>query len=202
MSRWNERRDAQRGDVYDSRWEKLEAAGQAIHGEADLIESVLADRRESSDSPLAVLDAGCGTGRVGIELAKRGFDVVGVDLDPSMLATARDKAPHIEWHIGDLSAITLQQEFDLIALPGNVMIFLAPRTEPQVLSNLASHLRPDGLLVAGFQLGPEHLSLADYDTHAAAAGLAPVDRWSTWGRDCYIDGDYAVSLHQRHGTLA
>lgn len=202
MSRWNERPDVQRGDAYDSRWEKLEAEGQAIHGEADLIESVLLEGRQRSDVPLAVLDAGCGTGRVGIELAKRGIDVVGVDLDPSMLATAREKAPHIEWYIGDLSAIALEQEFDLIALPGNVMIFLAARSEERVLSNLAGHLRPGGLLMAGFQLGPDHLSLAEYDTHAVAAGLALRDRWSTWGRDRYVGGDYAVSLHQRHDTLA
>ncbi len=202
MSRWNERRDVRRGGAYDSRWEELEAAGQPIHGEADLIESLMVDRRESSDSPLVVLDAGCGTGRVGIELAKRGLEVVGVDLDPSMLATAREKAPHIEWHIGDLSQITLQREFDLIALPGNVMIFLAPHTEQRVLTNLVRQLRPGGLLLAGFQLGADHLSLAEYDTYAAAAGLALRDRWSTWGRDPYLDGNYAVSLHQRHDTLA
>ena len=36
-----------------------------------------------------MLDAGCGTGRVAIELAARGFSVVGMDLDEAMLDTAR-----------------------------------------------------------------------------------------------------------------
>ncbi len=64
-----------RSDTYDRRWEELAAAGQNVHGEADLVESL---------APRSVLDAGCGTGRVAVELARRGIDVVGVDLDASL----------------------------------------------------------------------------------------------------------------------
>ena len=78
-SRWQDT-GAPRGDAYDARWRKLAAAGQSIHGEADLIESLL---RETGGS--RVLDAGCGTGRVATELAARGFSVVGIDLDDDML---------------------------------------------------------------------------------------------------------------------
>jgi 2-polyprenyl-3-methyl-5-hydroxy-6-metoxy-1,4-benzoquinol methylase len=52
-----------------------------------------------------VLDAGCGTGRIARELARRGLAVVGVDLDDVMLATARRKAPDIEWHTADLATV-------------------------------------------------------------------------------------------------
>jgi len=192
MSRWSERKDVPRGDDYDARWRELAAKGQSIHGEADLLCALLPEG--------SVLDAGCGTGRVAIELARRGYDVVGTDLDPGMLDAARDKAPHIRWVLGDLVDVELGRTFDLVALPGNVMIFVAPGTEPAVLRNLASHLAPGGLLVAGFQLGAGKLSLQEYDTHAAAAGLEPVDRWSTWDRDPFVDGpdaDYAVSVHRR-----
>ena len=72
------------GDVYDSTYDSRAAAGENVHGEADFVERF---------APASVLDAGCGTGRVGRELARRGRDVVGVDLDPAMLATARQKAP-------------------------------------------------------------------------------------------------------------
>jgi 2-polyprenyl-3-methyl-5-hydroxy-6-metoxy-1,4-benzoquinol methylase len=51
-----------------------------MHGEATFVEG-LGVRR--------VLDAGCGTGRVAIELARRGLDVVGLDADPGMLSAAR-----------------------------------------------------------------------------------------------------------------
>ena len=43
-----------------------------------------------------VLDAGCGTGRVAIELARRGIEVVGVDADPDMLERARRRAPQLD----------------------------------------------------------------------------------------------------------
>ena len=56
---------------YDERWRRMEAAGVNPHGEADFVFSY---------GPRSVLDAGCGTGRVAIELARRGLDVVGTDL--------------------------------------------------------------------------------------------------------------------------
>ena len=192
MSRWSERADVPRGDDYDARWRALAASGQSVHGEADLLCELLAAG--------SVLDAGCGTGRVAIELERRGYDVVGTDLDPGMLDAAREKAPDMQWVLGDLVDVDLGRTFDLVAMPGNVMIFVAPGTEAAVLRNLASHLVPGGLLVAGFQLGAGRLSLHDYDTHAAAAGFEPVDRWSTWDREPFIDGpdaDYAVSVHRR-----
>ena len=192
MSRWSERADVPRGDDYDARWRALAASGQSVHGEADLLCELLAAG--------SVLDAGCGTGRVAIELERRGYDVVGTNLDPGMLDAAREKAPDMQWVLGDLVDVDLGRTFDLVAMPGNVMIFVAPGTEAAVLHNLASHLVPGGLLVAGFQLGAGRLSLHDYDTHAAAAGFEPVDRWSTWDREPFIDGpdaDYAVSVHRR-----
>ena len=201
MSRWSDSDDVNRGDAYDSRWKQLEADGQSIHGEADLIEVLLAGGHHDPDAVPSVLDAGCGTGRVAIELARRGFDVVGVDLDPAMLDTAREKAPHVEWHMGDLAEVQLGKTFDVVALPGNVMIFLAPHTEGRVLSNLTTHLRPAGRLITGFQLGTDHLSLPAYDAAASSAGLTLEQRWSTWGRDPFEGGDYVVSLHRRHDTL-
>src|SRR5690242_14604202 len=87
-------RDARRGEAYDAPYAARAAAGENIHGEADLVESF---------GPRTVLDAGCGTGRVAVELARRGIAVVGVDLDPQMLATARRKAPNLEWHLADLA---------------------------------------------------------------------------------------------------
>ena len=166
----------------------------AIHGEADLI---------CTFEPTAVLDAGCGTGRLSIELARRGIDVVGVDRDESMLAVARDKAPGIGWVNGDLIDVEIVDDagalrrFDVVALPGNVMIFLRPGTEAAVVINLTRHIARRGRLIAGFQLGPGWLPLADYDAHAAAAGLALESRWATWDGEQFTDGDYAVSVHRR-----
>lgn len=191
-TRW-EQTGAPRGDDYDARWRALAESGENIHGEADLVESLLAGTGGS------VLDAGCGTGRVAIELARRGFTVTGADCDVGMLATARAKAPELHWQDADLADLgdTLPGPFELVLLAGNVMIFLTPGTEGFVVANLAARLAPGGLLVAGFSLQRGRLRLADYDRHARAAGLTLIDRWATWDRQPFEDGDYAVSVHRR-----
>jgi SAM-dependent methyltransferase len=186
--------DAPRGDHYDARWNALAAQGRNVHGEADLVEALL---RESGGT--TVLDAGCGTGRVAIELALRGFAVTGADADAAMLTAAMVKAPDLTWLEADLADLhdRLDTEFDLVVLAGNVMIFLSPGTEQRVLAQLVDRLAPGGLLVAGFQLKPARLSLADYDRMCAAVGLDPVARWATWDRQPFAAGDYAVSVHRK-----
>jgi SAM-dependent methyltransferase len=183
-----------RGDDYDARWRRLAEAGKSIHGEADLISSLLGE-----SGGHRVLDAGCGTGRVAVELASRGVSVVGVDLDPQMLAVAKAKAPEIRWILADLAEVGahLDTEFDIVAAPGNVMIFLERGTEAAVVAQLAGLVSPGGLLVAGFQLNTGRLTLDRYDEYASAAGLELAHRWSTWDRAPFTGGDYAVSVHRR-----
>ena len=144
-----------------------------------------------------MLDAGCGTGRVAIELAARGIDVVGVDLDSPMLGQARQKAPHLEWVEADLCHLALGRTFDVVAMPGNVMIFVCPGTETSVVANVAAHVAPAGVLVAGFQLGRGY-DLDRYDADCTAAGLTLEARYATWDGDPWTPGgDYAVSVHRR-----
>ena len=59
-----------------------------------------------------VLDAGCGTGRVAIELARRGHSVAGVDIDDEMISGARGKAPELTWHQLDLASFDLREAFE------------------------------------------------------------------------------------------
>ena len=189
-SRWTESADVPRGDDYDARFERLAASGADVHGEADLVSSLAPGAR--------VLDAGCGTGRVAIELARRGHHVVGLDLDPAMLTAARRKAPDLRWVEGDLAATGLGERFDVVALAGNVLIFVAPGTEAQVVARCAEHLVEGGLLIAGFQVAPGGFGPDALDRAAADAGLALVDRWATWDCAPWVPGgDYQVSVHRR-----
>ena len=176
-------------DAYHQRFVQMEAEGRSTHGEADFIDAF---------RPSSVLDAGCGMGRVAIELQQRGYDVEGVDLDADLLAYARRDAAHMTWHHADLASLSLQRQFGLVAMPGNVMIFCRTEDRCPIVAALASHLEPAGLLVAGFGLDrrPDALTLAEYDECCAAAGLHLVERFSTWDRDPYQGGDYAVSVHR------
>jgi SAM-dependent methyltransferase len=190
--RW-QKSDVPRGAAYDRRFEDLAAAGMDMHGEAALVDSF---------GPGSVLDAGCGTGRVAIELSRRGHRVVGVDVDVAMLESARDKAPDLEWVHGDLADPTLDfgGTFDVVVMAGNVLIFVPEGAEGDVVANAARWLSPGGRLVTGYSLQPDGFGPARHDVLAARAGLALQDRWSTWDRRPYSAGDrYAVAVHRREG---
>lgn len=177
-----------RGRDYQARFDALAASGADIHGEANLVRIY---------GPHRVLDAGCGTGRVAIELARHGIEVVGVDVDPAMLDTARERAPELDWRLGDLATAELGEGYDIAVLAGNVLIFTTPGTEGAVLSNVARAVRAGGIVLAGFSLHPGGYELVQLDADATAAGLSLADRWSTWDRAPFANGDYAVSAFVR-----
>ncbi|HUP85995.1 MAG TPA: class I SAM-dependent methyltransferase [Acidimicrobiales bacterium] len=176
------------GDTYQQRFDELAAKGVDVHGEAAFVMAY---------APVTVLDAGCGTGRVGVELSRRGVDVVGADVNDSMLAAARRASPTVEWIRSDLAALDLGRTFDVVVMAGNVPLFTPPGSEAALVAGCARHVRAGGLLVAGFELGRGY-PLDDYDSHCADAGLRLAERFSTWDRRPFADGgDYAVSVHVR-----
>jgi SAM-dependent methyltransferase len=180
------------GDEYQRRFDELASSGVDVHGEASFV---------MLGSPGSVLDAGCGTGRVAIELARRGVDVVGVDVDASMLATARANAPGIEWHEHDLATVNLDRVFDVVLLAGNVPLFTAPGTHRALVAGCARHVAADGVLITGFQLGRGY-ELDSYDADCRTAGLVLTERFSTWAADPYRPADdYAVSVHRLRDSI-
>lgn len=187
-------------EEYATRWQRLDAEGRSTHGEADLI-GALAREVAGPDRTPTVLDAGCGMGRVGAELARRGCHVVGVDLDADLLAYARRDHPEIEWVEADLSTFDLGRQFDVVAMPGNVMIFCRREDVPAIAERVAAHVEPGGAVVAGFSLtaDPDAATLADHDAAFAAAGLVLDRRFATWDGDPFdpAAADYAVTVHRR-----
>jgi SAM-dependent methyltransferase len=200
-SRWSEAMGSSDAARYAARFDNLAAAGQDVHGEATLCAALVAPGAR-------ILDAGCGTGRIAIRLADLGYDCAGVDLDDSMLAVARSRAPHLLWVSASVADVDLLAEgnepYDLVVVAGNVVPLVAAGTEPQVVARLAAHLNNGGLLVAGFGLDRSHLppaaglvTLDDYDAWCADAGLALLRRLATWDGKAYDGGGYAVSIHGR-----
>lgn len=205
MNRWEELTGRPSAREYAARFERLAASGADAHGEASCVVTL-------APAGSRVLDAGCGTGRVAIELHRRGYDCVGVDVDESMLGLARAAQPDVPWYHADLAELDLLGSpeelapFDVVVTAGNVIPLLAPGTESEAIRRLSRHLRPDGLLVAGFGLDAAHLpireapfTIDEYDAWCAAAEVTPVHRWSTWDGDPFAgsDGGYAVSVHRR-----
>jgi SAM-dependent methyltransferase len=175
----------------------MAAEGADLAGEARLIDAMVARRSR-------IIDAGCGPGRLGAELYARGHDVVGVDADPALIEAARLDHPGPTWLTADLSELDLAalgqpDPFDAAVLAGNVMPYLAPDTERDVLAALTDHLRPDALVVIGF--GADRGYAVDaLDADAAAVGLIHEHRFATWDLRPWRDGErFAVSAFRWPG---
>lgn len=177
---------------YIERFRRLAADGADLAGEARLIDAMIPRRAR-------VLDAGCGPGRLGAELAARGHIVVGVDADPQLIEAARADHPDATWLVADLAELDLgalgePEPFDAAVLAGNVMAFVAPRTEVDVLRHVAAHLKPNAPMVVGFGVDRGY-SLAAFDADIDQAGLAVEHRFATWDlRAWHDDADFAVTV--------
>jgi SAM-dependent methyltransferase len=197
-NRWLARleENPEHSDWYVERFRTMAADGVDLHGEARLIDAMV-------ERGARILDAGCGPGRVGGRLAELGHEVVGVDLDPVLIAAAEADHPGPRWVVGDLGDLTsdeladsvgVESGFDVIVCAGNVMGFLDPATRQQVLRQLAAALRSDGRLVVGFGSGgdyPFDEFFADLDD----VGLVTELRASTWDlRPFTPDSDFLVAV--------
>lgn len=186
-TRWQDERSPEDSHAYVRRFADLAAEGADLHGEARLLDALLAPRS-------TVLDAGCGTGRLGAELARRGHQVTAVDLDPVLVAAAR-KQVGITVHQADLAELDLPNApFDAVVVAGNVLVYLAPGSEAQVLSRLAAHLAPGGVLVTGFATDREY-GVDAFDDDCRAVGLVLEQRFATWDvRPWTPAADWAVTV--------
>ncbi len=176
------------GDEYQARFDRLAASGKDMHGEATFVRAY---------EPATVLDAGCGTGRVATELARHGIEVTGVDVDASMLATARERGPDVEWVEGDLRSFDLGRTFDVVVMAGNVPLFTPAGTQAELVAAVARHVAAGGVLIAGFSTdwADRPYDVASYDRHCADAGLTLAERFSTWDRQPWTPAsNYAVSV--------
>lgn len=194
-TRWVTDNGPEHSAWYIERFRRMASEGADLAGEARLLDAMLA--RGSR-----VLDAGCGPGRVGAELAARGHVVVGVDVDPQLIAAAQGDHPGPTWLVADLADLDLPaaghlDQFDAAVVAGNVMAFVAPGTERAVLTRIAAHVRGDGLAVAGFDTDRGY-PLGNFDADLAAAGFVLEHRFSTWDlRPWRRDIAYAVSVLRR-----
>jgi SAM-dependent methyltransferase len=177
---------------YVERFRNLAADGADLAGEARLIDAMV-------HRGARILDAGSGTGRVGAFLAAAGHDVVGVDLDPELVAVAGQDHPGPAWLVGDLAELDLpaagvKAGFDAIVCAGNVIAFVAPSTRVEILRRLRAHLGEGGRVVVGFGAGRGY-PFEDFLADAATAGLRPDLLLSTWDlRPFTPDADFLVAV--------
>lgn len=180
---------------YIDRFRTMAAEGKDLVGEARLVDAMV-------PRGARVLDAGCGTGRLSGALHDRGHTVVGADADAELIAAAEEDHPGPTYVVADLAQTDLallgeSRPFDAALMAGNVMVFLAPGTETEVLSRMRSCVVPDGFIIVGFHTD-RHLSMTDFDGYAAEAGLWVEHRFATWDLKAWHAGaDFAVTVLRR-----
>ena len=104
---------------------------------------------EAGGPPGPLLDVGCGSGRVALELARAGYDIVGLDRDPLLLAALRERAGDaaIETAPADACDFALGRRFALVLAPMQTVQLLGGRERRTAFLRCAlAHLRPGGLL--------------------------------------------------------
>lgn len=186
------REDPGHSTWYIERFRSMAAAGNDLAGEARLVDTMVPRQAR-------ILDAGCGPGRVGGYLSDKGHHVVGVDIDPELIAAAGQDYPGPQWLVDDLATLNLPARgvragFDAIVCAGNVMTFLAPDTRGAVLSRLRAHLNDAGRVAVGFSTDRGY-PVDEFLGHAGDAGLTGDVLLSTWDLRPYRDdADFLVAL--------
>jgi SAM-dependent methyltransferase len=115
-----------------------------------------------------VLELACGTGRVTLPLAAAGVEVVGVDIDPAVLAVARRRRDRAEWPLlvaADMRRFALRRRFGAVIIPYNSFQLLTdPADAAACLAGVCDHLAPAGsfaLEVTDFQAGARRDEVAE-----------------------------------------
>jgi SAM-dependent methyltransferase len=187
--------DEEHSQWYVERFRAMARAGQDLLGESRLVDA-LAPRGAR------LLDAGCGPGRHGGHLSRLGHTVVGVDIDPRLVAAAAEDHPAATWLVADLVTLDLPAQgqpepFDGALLAGNVMDFIPGAHQASVVRRVAAHLVPDGFAVVGCRVG-RGFTPADLDASAPEAGLRLEQRFATWDLRPWVpDADFCVSVLRR-----
>lgn len=102
-----------------------------------------------------IADIGCGPGRVTEHLHTLGLDIFGIDLSPEMIAVARKWYPHLDFQLGSMPGLSIEDG----ALAGIVawysIIHTPPERHPEIFTDFHRMLSPGGHLLLAFQAGNE-----------------------------------------------
>jgi SAM-dependent methyltransferase len=185
-----------------SRYYDLLYKGKDYAGEAEYVETLTSRHRPNAKT---ILDLGCGTGRHAQLLAKKGFEVTGLDRSEQMLATARAAASNghaLEFLQGDLRDARLGREFDVVVSLFHVMSYQTTNADLKAaFTTVREHLKHGGLFLFDCWYGPAVLTQRPQvriqrleDEHLAVTRLAePVMRPS----ENLVDVNYQIFIRDK-----
>jgi len=173
--------------------------------EIDFYRAMAGEVKEQGGS---ILEIGCGTGRVTLQLAQMGIWIVGMDLSAAMLNIARQKSQglaNVRWMEGDMLAFDLGEFFDLIIIPGHSFQFmLTAEDQLACLNCIRQHLAPRGKLVLHINhddlnwlgglaegRGTDFQLKGEYQHHSMKGS---VRAWTAWSYDAGTQTASAVDV--------
>lgn len=118
---------------------------QTVRAGRDRMRATLLDWLPQDLSGRRLLDAGCGTGALAVEAARRGADVVAVDLSPTLVALAAERTPgdlgagSVNFQVGDMGQLDLDDFDHVVAMDS--LIHYCPGDGLGVLGRLAQTTR-------------------------------------------------------------
>ncbi len=143
MKQWYEELFQDYADKYDN-----ESFTAGTTGEVDFFEKEIGHNKS-----VKILDIGCGTGRHSLELARRGYNVTGIDLSESQLSKARKIAEtgnlKTELLIKDARNFNFKGSFDLAIMicEGAFPLMETDEMNYSILKNAYSSLKPGGKFI-------------------------------------------------------
>ena len=110
---------------------------------------------ERSPGASTLLDVACGTGKH-LEQLRAWYEVSGLDLDPQLLSTARERLGDVELHEGDMTAFSLGRWFDAVTcLFSSIGYVGTVERLRDAIAAMAAHLNPGGVLIIEPWLTPD-----------------------------------------------
>jgi len=117
---------------------------------ADYLEKLLS--RMGMQKNNTILELGCGTGNITVELASRGYDICGLDISADMLAVAREKIEEegylVQLFCQPMEQLNLNAKFNCIIIPCDGVNYITSKRDLSILfTRVKKHLTKDGILI-------------------------------------------------------
>lgn len=174
------------------------ALGKDYAREGQRIHTLVHQSKVSGGTRL--LDVACGTGNH-LAVLRTWYDVEGLDLDPRMLAIARQRCPGIRFHRAEMSAFKLDHRFDIVTcLFSSIGYVQTVERLRRALATFARHTVPGGVVLVEPWIHPDqfkvgHLGAVFVDLPAFK--LARINTSVRQGRQCILRFHYLVASRGR-----
>jgi SAM-dependent methyltransferase len=159
------------------------------------VRDIAARLDERAPHARSLLDVGCGTGRH-LELLRERYEVEGLDLNPTLLALARERCPDVPFHEADMADFDLDRSFDVVICMFSSIGYVKTLPELQrTLQTFRRHLAPGGVVIVEPWFPPEVMKSGHQSIRSAEAGAVRVERVGNIeveGRLSRLQFDYTI----------